>query len=83
MQLYLPRCGSQAEPSQLVSLYRGKLGLILELMQAKLGHPPSRIKPSRARLGLALALVNKMRANKAHLPYDDHERAIKLLHALD
>jgi hypothetical protein len=27
--------------------------------------------------------VNKMSANKAHLPYDDHERALKLLHALD
>jgi hypothetical protein len=24
-----------------------------------------------------------MRANKAQLPYDDHERALKLLHALD
>ena len=24
-----------------------------------------------------------MRANRAQLPYDDHERAIKLLHALD
>jgi hypothetical protein len=23
-----------------------------------------------------------MRANKAQLPYDDHERALKLLHAL-
>ena len=28
-------------------------------------------------------IVNKMRANKPQLPYDDHERAIKLLHALD
>jgi hypothetical protein len=27
--------------------------------------------------------VNKMRANKAQLPYDDHERALKLLHALE
>jgi hypothetical protein len=27
--------------------------------------------------------VNKMHANKAHLPYSDHERALKLLHALD
>jgi hypothetical protein len=27
--------------------------------------------------------VNKMRANKAQLPYSDHERALKLLHALD
>jgi hypothetical protein len=24
-----------------------------------------------------------MRANKAQLPYSDHERALKLLHALD
>jgi Mn-dependent DtxR family transcriptional regulator len=24
-----------------------------------------------------------MRANKAQLPYDDHERALKLLYALD
>jgi hypothetical protein len=24
-----------------------------------------------------------MCANKAQLPYDDHERALKLLHALD
>jgi hypothetical protein len=24
-----------------------------------------------------------MHANKAQLPYDDHERALKLLHALD
>jgi hypothetical protein len=24
-------------------------------------------------------IVNKMRANKAQLPYDDHERALKLL----
>jgi hypothetical protein len=52
-------------------------------MQAKLDHPPIHIEPSRARLGSFLAIVNKMRANKAHLPYDDHERAIKLLHALD
>ena len=28
-------------------------------------------------------IVNKIRANRAQLPYDDHERAIKLLHALD
>jgi hypothetical protein len=28
-------------------------------------------------------IVNKMRANKAHIPYDDHERALKLLCALD
>lgn len=28
-------------------------------------------------------VINKMRANKAQLPYDDHERALKLLHALD
>ena len=29
------------------------------------------------------SIVNKMHANKSHLPYDDHERALKLLHALD
>jgi hypothetical protein len=29
------------------------------------------------------SIVNKMRANKAQLSYDDHERALKLLHALD
>ena len=29
------------------------------------------------------SIVNKMRANRANLPYDDHEMAIKLLHALD
>jgi hypothetical protein len=29
------------------------------------------------------SIVNKMRAKKAHRPYDDHERALKLLHALD
>jgi hypothetical protein len=28
-------------------------------------------------------IVNKMRANKAQLPYNAHERALKLLHALD
>ena len=28
-------------------------------------------------------IVNKMRANRANLPYDDHERALKLLYALD
>jgi hypothetical protein len=28
-------------------------------------------------------IVNKMRANKPQLPYDDHERALKLLYALD
>ena len=28
-------------------------------------------------------IVNKMRANKAQLLYDDHERALKLLYALD
>ena len=27
-------------------------------------------------------IVNKMRANKAQLPYDDHERALKLLYTL-
>ena len=27
--------------------------------------------------------MNKMQANKPQLPYDDHERALKLLHALD
>jgi len=30
-----------------------------------------------------LSIVNKMRANKPHLPYHDHERALKLLYALD
>jgi hypothetical protein len=29
------------------------------------------------------SIVNKMRANKAQLPYSDHERVLKLLHALD
>jgi hypothetical protein len=28
-------------------------------------------------------IVNKMQANKLQLPYDDHERAPKLLYALD
>jgi hypothetical protein len=28
-------------------------------------------------------IVNKIRANKAQLPYDDHERALKLLYTLD
>jgi hypothetical protein len=28
-------------------------------------------------------IINKMCGNKAQLPYDDHERALKLLHALD
>jgi hypothetical protein len=28
-------------------------------------------------------IVNKMRANKAQLSYDDHEKALKLLYALD
>jgi hypothetical protein len=28
-------------------------------------------------------IVNKMRANKAQLPYDDHEEALKLLYTLD
>jgi hypothetical protein len=28
-------------------------------------------------------IVNKMRANKLRLPYDDHERALKVLYALD
>ena len=28
-------------------------------------------------------IVNKMQANKPQLPYDDHERALKLPHALD
>ena len=27
--------------------------------------------------------MNKIRANKSQLPYDDHERALKLVHALD
>ena len=30
-----------------------------------------------------LSIVNKMQANKPQLPYDDHERALKLLYALD
>ena len=29
------------------------------------------------------SIVNKMRANKPQLPYDDHERALKLLYTLD
>jgi hypothetical protein len=29
------------------------------------------------------SIVNKIRANKAHIHYSDHERALKLLHALD
>jgi hypothetical protein len=29
------------------------------------------------------SIVNRMCANKAHLPYDDHERALKVVHALD
>jgi hypothetical protein len=28
-------------------------------------------------------VVNNMRANVAMLPYDDHDRAVKLLHSLD
>jgi hypothetical protein len=28
-------------------------------------------------------IVNKIRANKAQLPYDDHERVLKLLYDLD
>jgi hypothetical protein len=28
-------------------------------------------------------IVNMMRANVTMLPYDDHDRAIKLLHSLD
>jgi hypothetical protein len=28
-------------------------------------------------------VVNNMRANVAVLPYDDHDRAVKLLHSLD
>ena len=27
--------------------------------------------------------MNKIRVNKAQLPYDDHERALKLIYALD
>ena len=30
-----------------------------------------------------LTIVNKMWANKLQLPYDDHERALKLQYALD
>ena len=29
------------------------------------------------------SIMNKMCANAAQLPYSDHERALKLLHALD
>lgn len=29
------------------------------------------------------SIVNMMRANKPQLPYNDHERALKLLHAVD
>jgi hypothetical protein len=29
------------------------------------------------------SIMNKMCANKAQLPYDDHERALKIIHALD
>jgi hypothetical protein len=28
-------------------------------------------------------IVNSMRANVVVLPYDDHDRAVKLLHSLD
>jgi hypothetical protein len=28
-------------------------------------------------------IVNRMRANRAQLPFNDHKRAIKLLYALD
>jgi hypothetical protein len=28
-------------------------------------------------------IVNNMRANVALFPYDDHDRAVKLLHSLD
>lgn len=30
-----------------------------------------------------LAIVNKIKANITILPYTDHDRALKLLHALD
>jgi hypothetical protein len=30
-----------------------------------------------------MVIVNNMRANVAVLPYDDHDRAVKLLHSLD
>jgi len=28
-------------------------------------------------------IIDKIRANKVQLPYDDHERALKILYALD
>jgi hypothetical protein len=30
-----------------------------------------------------MVIVNNMRANEVVLPYDNHDRAIKLLHSLD
>jgi hypothetical protein len=30
-----------------------------------------------------LSIMNKMKANKPQLPYNDHERGLKLLYALD
>jgi hypothetical protein len=30
-----------------------------------------------------MVVVNNMRANVAVLPYDDHDRVVKLLHSLD
>jgi hypothetical protein len=30
-----------------------------------------------------MVVVNNMRANVDVLPYDDHDRAVKLLHSLD
>ena len=40
-------------------------------------------EPIDAMFSRFLTIVNKTRANKPQLPYDDHERALKLLYALD
>jgi hypothetical protein len=40
-------------------------------------------RPSTPCVSRFQSIVNMMRANKAQMSYDDHERALKLLHALD
>jgi hypothetical protein len=65
--------GNDHVKTGLFETYRREYENFIQLARDTIGTMFSQFQP----------IVNKMRANKAQLPYDDHERSLKFIHALD
>jgi hypothetical protein len=72
-QLKNAHAGNAQVQSRLFATYRGEY--------ENFTHLPS--ESIDAMFQRFMVIVNNMRANVAVLPYDDHDRAVKLLHSLD